>query len=63
MGDIHPLTSGKYGTAASDEEVEGCPNLERLINRVEDEEDGEVEQLGVDDEPEAFEKVAKHTPL
>jgi hypothetical protein len=49
-----------------DEEEEGCPNLERLINGEEDgEEDGEgkgIQALEIDDQAKEFEDL-RHTEL
>jgi len=44
-----------------DEEEEGCPNLERLINGEEDAEGKET--INVNDEADSFDEIDEHTPL
>tara|TARA_R110002110_G_scaffold315629_3_gene528714 strand:- start:1195 stop:1437 length:243 start_codon:yes stop_codon:yes gene_type:complete len=44
-----------------DEEEEGCPNLEKLINSEEDAEGKET--INVNDEADSFDEIDKHTPL
>ena len=58
--DVEGEMAGPAAELNPDEEEEGCPNLERLINNDEDAEG--VEDIEIDDQAKEFEDL-KHTPV